>query len=791
MPPKEAEPRCGGCGGALGSASGLCPACGAALDSESKRTTEPVTRELPGTADHPTYIGEFSIVRVLGRGGGGTVYEAYQQTMRRSVALKILEAGLFTSSDAIARFEREAWIGGRLTHPNIVRVFSQGTEHGTHYIAMELVDGSSLHENIREARRAREQHLDGDASSKSERIRRIVEMFVDVADALRQVHEQGIVHRDIKPGNLLLANDGSRLLLTDFGLARDTSDSRLTRQGDFLGTVRYMSPEQLLAHRAKVDHRSDIYSLGVSLYEALTLDLPYQADSDEAYVSLVSTKEPALPRVRNRAVPRDLETVLMKCLERDPERRYASVAGLREDLLRFLGGQPVVARRVGSFIRGLRLVNRNRKTVIATALGVLLSGATVWGVLTQLVAREQLRRMRWTLEHVVVTGADPASLKYDWDALQELLKRQVLSDPRGPIADLALEAGAQLEVELSATFGLLSAPPEISVSRRVTLDPGQTVTCLARVEGSLDGGPWLPAGYHFFDPRSEARATLTVPIARLSSSGSIDSGPHDIALRAGFEIFDVAPRGSGCGGGSPERNTGLAAVLSNTPIKRFDRPLGRYTINLFDEYPDNFPRAVSLEELSGPVSSWLRVDRLRVVRVRLPEGTDSHMLEESHGRNTIRHDVSSRAHTASGLVVCIEFEGHLDEGLPLPLAADASILLAGEQQPLVGFPFYIGAGISGPYIGGSHGGDGTELLGLDLPVTPAILPLNIEDRTMQGELRLTPSRAVALEARCFDRYIGVTVAFPVEISIQTVEGRWVGDELGPGVFPSSSPPASK
>ncbi len=169
----------------------------------------------------------------------GTVYEAFQESMRRKVALKILDAGLFPSNKQVHRFEREAWIAGRLNHPNIVKVFGQGTEGNTHYIAMELLSGRSLQDAIRDAKKSRDEASSSDSAWRTGHVRRTVELFVGLADALGHVHQQGIVHRDIKPGNLLLEDDDSRLLLTDFGLARDVDASRVTRRGDFFGTVRY------------------------------------------------------------------------------------------------------------------------------------------------------------------------------------------------------------------------------------------------------------------------------------------------------------------------------------------------------------------------------------------------------------------------------------------------------------------------------------------------------------------------------------------------------------------------
>jgi hypothetical protein len=201
----------------------------------------------------------------------------------------------------------------------------------------------------------------------------MVSLFADVAGAFYYVHQRGVVHRDIKPSNLVLSEDGSRLMITDFGLARDAESASLTRPGDFMGTVRYMSPEQLLAQRIKVDHRSDIWSLGVSLYEAVTLDLPYSGDSEEAFIGAISTKDPVPARARDSAVPRDLETILMKCLERDPERRYASAAELEQDLRRFLADEPVLARRPGPLLKTARFAKRRRAlvAVIVVAVAVL------------------------------------------------------------------------------------------------------------------------------------------------------------------------------------------------------------------------------------------------------------------------------------------------------------------------------------------------------------------------------------------------------------------------------------
>jgi serine/threonine protein kinase len=318
---------------------------------------KPVSDSNVPIGEHET-IGDFHILKLLGSGGMGRVYEAYETPMRRKVALKILNASLSSSQDGVSRFEREAWIGGRLNHPNIVRAYSQGEASRIHYISMELVDGPSLANEILATRA--EFAAGVDAKTANDRIRKMVLLFAEVADALHYVHENGIVHRDIKPQNLLFSSGKSRLLLSDFGLARDEAMSQLTQRGDFLGTVRYMSPEQLLAHRIKLDRRTDIWSLGVSLYEAVTLDLPYTAVTEEGYISAVSMQEPLPARARNHAVPRDLETVLIKCLERDPADRYSSAAELRDDLRRLVADTPVLARRPRVVTKMYRFAKRNR-----------------------------------------------------------------------------------------------------------------------------------------------------------------------------------------------------------------------------------------------------------------------------------------------------------------------------------------------------------------------------------------------------------------------------------------------
>jgi Tol biopolymer transport system component/serine/threonine protein kinase len=314
--------------------------------------------------DRPETIGGFNILELLGAGGMGRVYAAYEIATKRKVALKVLNVNFSLYRDDVARFEREAWIGGRLKHANIVKAYGQGEASGLYYICMDLMEGPSLSEAIKQAKAESAHETD---SHRVNLINTMIPLFSEVADALHYVHENGIIHRDIKPQNLLLTDGRSKMLLSDFGLARDEELSQLTRRGDFLGTIRYMSPEQLAISRTEVDRRTDIWSLGVSLYEAVTLDLPYTADTEQGYISAISQREPLPARVRNAVIPKDLETVLIKCLEKDPKCRYQTAADLRDDLRRITTGQPVLARRPSMAARFYRSAKQNRNKALALA----------------------------------------------------------------------------------------------------------------------------------------------------------------------------------------------------------------------------------------------------------------------------------------------------------------------------------------------------------------------------------------------------------------------------------------
>ena len=342
-------------------------------------------------------MGDFEIVRELGRGGMGVVYEAVQTTLGRRVALKVLGPGLGLTPRAVERFRREAAAAGKLHHTNIVPVYATGEERGVHFYAMELIDGSGLDVVIRQLREqapaAAPPALTPDLTttaaytppdpltlsstgrpatgSAAGRFDRIASMIADVADALHHAHQNGVTHRDVKPSNLLLASDG-RLSVTDFGLARVFEQPGMTVTGEFVGTPAYMSPEQITAGRVPVDHRTDVYSLGATLYELLTLRPPFVADGRDKLLAMVIQKEPVAPRGVKPNAPRDLETICLKCLEKDPDRRYASAKHLADDLRRYVNRFAILAKRTGPLARARKWVLRN-PVPAAAAVAVLLA----------------------------------------------------------------------------------------------------------------------------------------------------------------------------------------------------------------------------------------------------------------------------------------------------------------------------------------------------------------------------------------------------------------------------------
>ncbi|MBK9385839.1 MAG: serine/threonine protein kinase [Planctomycetes bacterium] len=368
----------------------------------------------------PERLGGFRLLRKLGGGGMGVVYVAEQEGLGRQVALKLVRPELLYFAGARERFQRELEALARLQHPGIVPVFAGGTEGGLPYLAMEYVRGATLEEALQElrgqspekltgrhlhaavaacvARSRAAQRASGESGARGETsasesgsgalpalyagswVATCMRIALAIAEALQHAHDQGVLHRDLKPSNLMLTASG-RVLLLDFGLASTAGSTKLTGTGQAIGSPLYMSPEQMRGELARIDARSDVYGLGLLLYEALTLHQPFQGTSFEDTRMKVLGANPPAPRLRNPSIPRDAETVVLVAMDRDPLRRYPSAQEFADDLRCVLELRPIRARRPGTGVRAQRWVQRHPAASVAIACTALLciGGPLVFG----------------------------------------------------------------------------------------------------------------------------------------------------------------------------------------------------------------------------------------------------------------------------------------------------------------------------------------------------------------------------------------------------------------------------
>jgi WD40 repeat protein/serine/threonine protein kinase len=421
-------------------------------------------------------LGVFRIVREVGRGGMGVVYEAEQISLGRRVALKVLPFAAALDAKQLQRFKNEAQAAAHLQHQHIVPVHYVGCERGVHFYAMQFIEGQTLAAVIHELRQlaeakpveaARESPertvpwvpaagsaapsstvaVAGLSTERSTRspgfFRTVASLGVQAAEALEHAHQLGIIHRDVKPANLLVDGAG-RLWVTDFGLAHLVSQPGLTMTGDLVGTLRYMSPEQALAQRVAIDARTDVYSLGVTLYELLTLEPAYNGPSRAAILRQIASEEPRPPSRVNAAIPGDLETIVLKAMAKAPEERYPTAQELADDLKRFLKDQPIRARRPTLRQVAVKWARRHRTVVRAAAVVLVLavvalavSTALIWRAnadLTQSLERERqngyyqriaLAEREWAANNLArmkqLLGDCPEDLRgWEWHYLERL-----------------------------------------------------------------------------------------------------------------------------------------------------------------------------------------------------------------------------------------------------------------------------------------------------------------------------------------------------------------------------------
>ena len=357
-------------------------------------------------------IGHYRILREIGHGGQGIVYLARDENLGRDVALKVLTAFGRASPQIVERFRREAVLASRLDHPGLCPIHDAGEQDGLLYIAMRFVEGETLRQKIRRAVDGGGdpaslivdfQHSDEEDSSEESphvhptdlsrsarhaAVTHLLEIFEDCARALQSAHERGIVHRDIKPGNIMIARDGHPVIL-DFGLAHDVGGNlpTITQTGDLFGTPPYMSPEQVAARHIEVDQRSDVYSLAVSLYECLTLRRPFLGPTREKIYQAILKQDPPDPRPFNDAISLDLKVVIETALEKDLARRYSSAEAFADELRRVRLKEPILARPAGPWLRTVRWAQRN--PIVATASAVLFFTLSI-GLAVSLVLLRQV-----------------------------------------------------------------------------------------------------------------------------------------------------------------------------------------------------------------------------------------------------------------------------------------------------------------------------------------------------------------------------------------------------------------
>jgi tetratricopeptide (TPR) repeat protein/serine/threonine protein kinase len=435
-------------------------------------------------------LGDFRIVRELGRGGMGVVYEAEQLSLGRRVALKVLPFASTLDARQLQRFKNEAQAAA-LHHTNIVPVFATGCERGVHYYAMQFIDGHTVAALIDELRRPARPPApaveptgpyppDGVATPPAAALstertaptpahfRTAARLGAQAAEALEHAHQIGIVHRDIKPGNLLVDVRGN-LWVTDFGLAHYQGQAGLTMTGDLVGTLRYMSPEQALAKRVVVDHRTDVYSLGVTLYELLTLEPAFAGSDREELLRQIAFEEARPPRGLNKTIPGELETIVLKAMEKNSADRYSTAQELADDLERYLKDEPIRARRPSLLQRVRRWGRRHPAVVWSAAVGVVVALVVLGGCIGWIL-QDQRRGRQLADQEAQAAREDLGQLRREgkWAAALAVTKR---------VETLLVRVGGDLELrrqftELSRDLQLAAQLEEIRLRRSAVKDGG-------------------------------------------------------------------------------------------------------------------------------------------------------------------------------------------------------------------------------------------------------------------------------------------------------------------------------
>src|SRR6266516_3763637 len=355
-----------GVGSSVGATFSVDPAAKSDDTDGNDVSREHVIKKARRAAGILADFGDYELLEEIGRGGQGVVYRAHQKSLNRTVALKVIGLGPWTTEAHFKRFRREAEAAASLEHPCIVPIYEVGERDAQCYFSMKFIEGGQLDEVVKRTPMS---------------IARAVELIAKVARTVHYAHEHGILHRDIKPGNILLDAKGEPLL-TDFGLARLVeAESTITGTLEVMGTPSYMAPEQAAGETRKLTSATDVYGLGAVLYQLLTGHPPFAGGTTYETIRLLRDTEPRPPRLLNPKIDRDLSTICLKCLEKDPQRRYSSALALAEDLEHWLKHEPIRAKRSGFLTHTRKWVRRNPSTTVLIMLLVALaagSSVVVW-----------------------------------------------------------------------------------------------------------------------------------------------------------------------------------------------------------------------------------------------------------------------------------------------------------------------------------------------------------------------------------------------------------------------------
>ncbi len=399
------------------------------------------------------YFGDYEIQKEVGRGGMGVVYKARQVSLNRPVALKMIKAGVLADDAELRRFHNEAKAVALLDHPGIVSVYEVGEHDGQCYLSMKLIDGGNLGDQI---------------ASFRDNPRAAVTMMIEAAEAVQHAHMRGILHRDLKPANILIDAVG-HLHITDFGLAKlMESNVDMTASGAIIGTPAYMSPEQAAGHRGRMSLATDVYGLGAIFYALLTGKSPFGGDNVIETLEAVRNRPPEVPRKRNASIPRDLELICLKCLEKNPADRYPTAGALVDDLRRWAAGEPVSVRAAGIAERVAKWARRKPTLAAAYTLGLLsllfggLGGAAAWQWRTAARARDVAATAR------EATGRLNVQLRRALDEQKRLVDRlEQLANEKTTLAERAGTARDSLVAMINDLVNQVASDPNRSLSEAV------------------------------------------------------------------------------------------------------------------------------------------------------------------------------------------------------------------------------------------------------------------------------------------------------------------------------------